>query len=71
MELTYPAAVVSPKIRVTHDNNEECASGGHGFYYAAVRDLVEPRPPEALELTRVVKVFDSLFTVSLATAGVG
>ena len=45
---------------------------GDPFDYAAVRDLAEPKPPEAL--TQVgrpdLKVYDSLLTVSLARAGV-
>ena len=47
---------------------------GEPFDYAAVRDLAEPKPPEAPALTLAgkpdLKVYDSLLTVSLA-AGVG
>ena len=46
---------------------------GKPFDYAAVRDLAEPRPPEAPALTLTakpdLKVYDSLLTLSLA-AGV-
>ena len=44
------------------------------FDYAAVRELAEPKPPEAplLTLARTpdLKVYDRLLTGSLATAGV-
>ena len=46
---------------------------GEPFDYAAVRDLAEPRPPEALALTLAgkpgLKVYGGLLTASLA-AGV-
>ena len=47
---------------------------GEPFDYAAVRDLAEPRPPEAPVLTLAgrpdLKVYDSLLTVSLAAGRV-
>ena len=39
---------------------------GQPFDYAEVRDLAEPKAPEAPKL----KIYDRLLTVSLATAGV-
>ena len=48
---------------------------GEPFDYGAVRDLAEPRPPEAPEITLPgrpdLKVYDSLLTVNLAVAEVG
>ena len=48
---------------------------GQPFDYAAVRDLAEPKAPEAPVLTLVgrpdLKIYDRLLTVSLVTAGVG
>ena len=48
---------------------------GEPFDYGVVRDLAEPRPPQAPELTLTgrpdLKVYDSLLTVNLAAAGVG
>ena len=47
---------------------------GQPFDYAEVRDLAEPKPPEAPALALAgrpdLKVYDSLLTVSLAAAGV-
>ena len=48
---------------------------GEPFDYGAVRDLAEPRPPEAPEITLAgqpdLRVYDRLLTVNLAAAGVG
>ena len=48
---------------------------GEPFDYGVVRDLAEPRPPQAPELTLAgrpdLKVYDSLLTVNLAAAWVG
>ena len=47
---------------------------GEPFDYAAVRDLAEPKPPEAPALTLTgrpdLKVYDGLLTSSLSSAGV-
>ena len=47
---------------------------GRSFDYAEVRDLAEPKPPEApvlaLSGTPDLKVYDGLLTVSLAGSGV-
>ena len=47
---------------------------GQPFDYAEVRDLAEPKAPEAPLLTLSgkpdLKIYDRLLTVSLATAGV-
>ena len=47
---------------------------GDPFDYAAVRDLAEPKPPEAPALSLVgrpdLKVYDGLLTLSMAGAGV-
>ena len=47
---------------------------GEPFDYAEVRDLAEPKPPEAPMLVWSgqpdLKVYDRLLTVSLAAAGV-
>ena len=47
---------------------------GRPFDYAEVRDLAEPKPPEAPALTLTglpdLKVYDSLLRVNLAVAGV-
>ena len=47
---------------------------GHPFDYAEVRDLAEPKPPEAPVLALAgqpdLKIYDGLLTVSLAAAGV-
>ena len=47
---------------------------GQPFDYAEVRDLAEPKVPEAPALTLSgqpdLKIYDRLLTVSLATAGV-
>ena len=47
---------------------------GESFDYAEVRDLPEPKPPEAPALTLSgqpdLKIYDRLLTGSLATAGV-
>ena len=47
---------------------------GDPFDYGAVRDLAEPRPPEAPEITLPgrpdLRVYDRLLTVSVAAAGV-
>ena len=47
---------------------------GEPFDYAAVRDLAEPRPPEAPALGLAgkpdLKVYDGLLTGSMAAAGV-
>ena len=47
---------------------------GQPFDYAAVRDLAEPKAPEAPVLTLVgrpdLKIYDRLLTGSLVTAGV-
>ena len=47
---------------------------GESFDYAEVRDLAEPKVPEAPLLTLSgkpdLRIYDRLLTVSLATAGV-
>ena len=47
---------------------------GQPFDYAEVRDLAEPKPPEAPALVLTgkpdLKIYDRLLTVSLAAAGV-
>ncbi len=47
---------------------------GQPFDYGEVRELAEPKPPEAPALVLSgkpdLKVYDGLLTVSLATAGV-
>ncbi len=47
---------------------------GHPFDYAEVRDLAEPKPPEAPALVLTgkpaLKIYDGLLTISLAGSGV-